>query len=116
MRRSAHAPSVPQELDGAGVAYLAEPMIAPQIALGRLAALLDGSSCTLPGIFLYHPNRRQTPMPLQVFLRFIEKWRKYALTVEQRGGDEHEAFDGVVAGNGVEFGMREILLLAPPPI
>ena len=33
---------------------------------------------TMPGIFLYHPSRRQTPMPLQVFLKFVEKWRKHA--------------------------------------
>jgi hypothetical protein len=34
MRRSAHAPSVPLELDGVGVAYLAEPMIAADAAPG----------------------------------------------------------------------------------
>jgi DNA-binding transcriptional LysR family regulator len=66
-------------LDGVGVAYLAEPMIESYVAQGRLVTLLEGWSCTLPGIFLYHPSRRQTPMPLQVFLRFIEKWRKRAL-------------------------------------
>jgi DNA-binding transcriptional LysR family regulator len=85
MRSSAHAPSVPQELDAVGVAYLAEPMIAPHIAQGRLVALLNGWSCTLPGIFLYHPSRRQTPMPLRVFLKFIKKWRKYALTAGRVG-------------------------------
>jgi hypothetical protein len=37
----------------------------------------------LPGVFLYHPSRRQTPMPLQVFLRFIEKWRKNALAAHR---------------------------------
>ena len=46
------------------------------IAKGRLVSLLEGWSMTKPGIFLYHPNRRQTPMPLQVFLRFVETWRK----------------------------------------
>jgi DNA-binding transcriptional LysR family regulator len=66
-------------LDGVGVAYLAEPMIESHIAQGRLVTLLAGWSSTLPGIFLYHPSRRQTPMPLLVFLRFIEKWRKRAL-------------------------------------
>jgi DNA-binding transcriptional LysR family regulator len=63
-------------LDGVGVAYLAEPMIETHLAQGRLVTLPEGWSCTLPGVFLYHPSRRQTPMPLQVFLRFIEKWRK----------------------------------------
>jgi DNA-binding transcriptional LysR family regulator len=65
-------------LDGVGVAYLPEPMIAPYVAQGRLVSLLEGWCCTQPGIFLYHPSRRQTPMPLQVFLRFVEKWRKHA--------------------------------------
>jgi DNA-binding transcriptional LysR family regulator len=66
-------------LDGVGVAYLAEPMIEQHLAEGRLVTLLEGWSCTLPGIFLYHPSRRQTPMPLLVFLKFIEKWRKHTL-------------------------------------
>ena len=32
--------------------------------------VLEGWNRTRPGIFLYHPSRRQTPMPLQVFLKF----------------------------------------------
>jgi DNA-binding transcriptional LysR family regulator len=63
-------------LDGVGIAYLPENMIADHIAAGRLVILLDGWSRTVPGFFLYHPSRRQPPMPLQVFLRFVEKWRK----------------------------------------
>jgi len=63
-------------LDGVGIGYLPEPMVAAHVADGRLIALLDGWSNTLPGVFLYHPSRRQTPMPLEVFLRFVEKWRK----------------------------------------
>ncbi|UGY19915.1 LysR family transcriptional regulator [Bradyrhizobium septentrionale] len=62
-------------LDGVGISYLAEPLAAPYLAQGRLIALLAGWSFTLPGVFLYHPNRRQTPMPLMVFLKFIKKWR-----------------------------------------
>jgi DNA-binding transcriptional LysR family regulator len=65
-------------LDGVGISYLPEPMVATHLAQGRLVALLEGWSNTLPGIFLYHPSRRQTPMPLEVFLRFVEKWRKRA--------------------------------------
>jgi DNA-binding transcriptional LysR family regulator len=55
-------------------AYLAEPMTGALLAEGRLVTLLQGRSRTLSGIFLYHPRRRQPPMPLQVFLRFIERW------------------------------------------
>jgi DNA-binding transcriptional LysR family regulator len=65
-------------LDGSGVGHLPEPLVASHLAEGRLVALLEGWSITKPGIFLYHPSRRQTPMPLQVFLRFVEKWRKLA--------------------------------------
>jgi DNA-binding transcriptional LysR family regulator len=63
-------------LDGAGVGYLPEPLAASYLAQGRLVRLLEDWSRTIPGIFLYHPSRRQPPMPLQVFLRFVESWRK----------------------------------------
>jgi DNA-binding transcriptional LysR family regulator len=63
-------------LDGVGIGYLPEPMVASHLAQSRLVPVLEDWSRTLPGIFLYHPSRRQTPMPLEVFLRFIEKWRK----------------------------------------
>jgi DNA-binding transcriptional LysR family regulator len=63
-------------LQGVGVAYLPTPMIASHLAQGRLVSLLEDWSRTVPGIFLYHPSRRQMPMPLQVFLKFIERWRK----------------------------------------
>jgi DNA-binding transcriptional LysR family regulator len=61
-------------LDGVGVADLAEPLVALLLAEGegRLAALLQGWCSTLPGIFLYYPSRHQIPMPLLVFLKFIE--------------------------------------------
>ena len=65
-------------LDGVGIGYLPEPIVATHIAQGRLAVLLEAWGRTLPGVFLYHPSRRQTPMPLQVFLRFVEKWRTSA--------------------------------------
>ena len=63
-------------LDGGGVGRLPEPLVASHIAQGRLVNVLEDWSTTKPGIFLYHPSRRQTPMPLQVFLRFVEIWRK----------------------------------------
>jgi DNA-binding transcriptional LysR family regulator len=63
-------------LDGGGVCRLPEPLVASHIAQGRLVSLLEDWAITKPGIFLYHPSRRQTPMPLQVFLRFVETWRK----------------------------------------
>ncbi|MGB8843946.1 MAG: hypothetical protein WCC64_23095 [Aliidongia sp.] len=51
---------------------------ASHLAQGRLEILLAGWSGPLPGVFLYHPSRRQPPKPLEVFLRFVEKWCKRA--------------------------------------
>jgi DNA-binding transcriptional LysR family regulator len=62
-------------LDGVGVAYVADPVVKPFLADGRLIRLLPEWSHTMPGLFLYHPSRRQPPMPLQVFLNFIKTWR-----------------------------------------
>jgi DNA-binding transcriptional LysR family regulator len=63
-------------LDGVGVGQVPEPLAAPHLATGRLVNLLPNWSSARTGVFLCHPSRRQTPMPLQVFLRFIEKSRK----------------------------------------
>jgi DNA-binding transcriptional LysR family regulator len=65
-------------LDGVGVGQVPEPLAAPHLAQGRLVNLLPNWSSARTGVFLYHPSRRQPPMPLQVFLRFIEKSRKRA--------------------------------------
>jgi len=69
-------------LAGVGVGYLPEPVIASHVAEGRLVVLLEDWAATRPGIFLYHPSRRRTPVPLEVFLRFVEKWRKQARTAD----------------------------------
>ncbi|ABD87550.1 LysR family transcriptional regulator [Rhodopseudomonas palustris] len=63
-------------LDGVGVAYLSEPLIQGALADRKLIRVLPGWGHTLQGIYLYHPSRRQVPMPLLVFLRFIKEWRK----------------------------------------
>ncbi len=85
-------------LQGVGIGYLPGPIVAPHLAEGRLIALLDDWSNMLPGVFLYHPSRRQTPMPLQVFLRFVEKWRRNTRPAERiagaDGGDGRSAKGG----------------------
>lgn len=63
-------------VDGVGVTYVPEPLAAPWLADGRLVPVLEDFSRTVTGVFLYHPSRRHTPMPLQVFLRFIERRRR----------------------------------------
>jgi len=49
-------------LDGLGLAYAPEPMVADHIAEGRLVAVLDKWCLPFPGYHLYYPNRRQ-PSP-----------------------------------------------------
>jgi DNA-binding transcriptional LysR family regulator len=64
-------------LDGIGIAYLPEAVAAPYLAAGRLVTLLeDWCSGVLPGVFLYYPSRRQVPVPLKVFIEFINTRRK----------------------------------------
>jgi DNA-binding transcriptional LysR family regulator len=63
-------------LDGIGIAYLPEPLAAPSLAQGALVLLHEDWSGTLPGVFLYYPSRRQTPVPLRVFIDFVKKWRR----------------------------------------
>ncbi|WP_315701643.1 MULTISPECIES: LysR family transcriptional regulator [unclassified Bradyrhizobium] len=63
-------------LDGVGITYLPEPIVSGHVATGRLVRVLHGWEDLVPGLFLYHPSRRQTPAPLQVFLRFVKDWRK----------------------------------------
>jgi DNA-binding transcriptional LysR family regulator len=63
-------------LDGIGIAYLPEPLAAPSLAQGALVMLHEDWSGTLPGVFLYYPSRRQTPVPLRVFIDFVKKWRR----------------------------------------
>jgi DNA-binding transcriptional LysR family regulator len=63
-------------LDGIGVSFLAEPLVRTALASGQLVRVCPGWANSMQGIYLYHPSRRQMPMPLVVFLRFIKKWRK----------------------------------------
>jgi DNA-binding transcriptional LysR family regulator len=63
-------------LDGLGVGYLPESMVAPHIARGELEDLLPGWGGERTGVFLYHPSRRQPPAPLQALIDFIEARRR----------------------------------------
>jgi DNA-binding transcriptional LysR family regulator len=71
--------------DGVGIAYLAEPMVRPHIADGRLVRVLKDWRVCRQGVFLYHPSRRQIPAPLQAFLDFMRKQPrlKFALSLQE---------------------------------
>jgi DNA-binding transcriptional LysR family regulator len=59
--------------DGAGIAFLFEPMIADDLRAGRLVSLLDDWSPAFPGFHLYHTNRHRMRPPLRAFIDWL--WR-----------------------------------------
>lgn len=56
--------------DGAGIAYVPEPLVAGLIASGQLIHLLADWSPPFPGFHLYYPSRRQMLPALRAFIDF----------------------------------------------
>jgi DNA-binding transcriptional LysR family regulator len=55
-------------IDGLGIAFSSESMIAPHVAAGRLVPLLERWSAPFPGYFLCYPSQRQMAPPLRAFI------------------------------------------------
>jgi DNA-binding transcriptional LysR family regulator len=55
-------------LDGLGIAFATEPLVAPHLATGRLVALLEPWSASFPGWYLCYPAQRQMAPALRVFI------------------------------------------------
>ena len=53
---------------GAGLGYMMQHEVAPDIAAGRLVQVLADYCPVFPGCRLYHPSRRQTPLALQALI------------------------------------------------
>jgi len=60
-------------MQGVGLAQLPEPLAAAPIAEGRLQALLTGFRPMTPGVFLYHPGKRQVLPKLRAFIDHIRR-------------------------------------------
>src|SRR5215469_16567676 len=56
---------------GIGLAQLPGPLARAPIAEGRLQAVLTAFAVTTPGVFLYHPGRRQVLPKLRAFIEHI---------------------------------------------
>jgi DNA-binding transcriptional LysR family regulator len=56
---------------GVGLAQVPHPLAKASIADGRLQALLTQFAVTLPGVFLYHPGRRQVLPKLRAFIEHV---------------------------------------------
>ncbi|MBA1191294.1 MAG: regulatory protein [Pseudomonas sp.] len=59
-------------LDGIGIGYVPEQLVAPYLADGRLMEVLDDWCPTFQGYHLYYPNRRQ---PSPAFAALVEALR-----------------------------------------
>ncbi len=58
-------------LQGVGLAQLPGPLAEAAIAEGRLRPLLTPFAVTTPGVFLYHPGRRQVLPKLRAFIEHV---------------------------------------------
>jgi DNA-binding transcriptional LysR family regulator len=70
-------------IQGLGLAQVPGPVAEAAIADGRLAALLSPFAVTTPGVFLYHPGRRQVLPKLRAFIEHV-RYRS-AGTASDRG-------------------------------
>jgi DNA-binding transcriptional LysR family regulator len=55
-------------IDGLGIAFASQQMIAPHVASGRLVPLLEEWSAPFPGYCLCYPAQRQMAPPLRAFI------------------------------------------------
>ena len=59
-------------IQGVGLAQVPGPLAKAAIAEGRLKALLTRFAVTTPGVFLYHPGRRQVLPKLRAFIEHVK--------------------------------------------
>jgi DNA-binding transcriptional LysR family regulator len=62
-------------IQGVGLAQVPGPLTKAPIADGRLQALLTPFAVTTPGVFLYHPGRRQVLPKLRAFIEHVKRQR-----------------------------------------
>jgi DNA-binding transcriptional LysR family regulator len=61
-------------LQGLGLAQVPGPVAKSAIADGRLQELLTPFAVTTPGVFLYHPGKRQVLPKLRAFIDHVKHW------------------------------------------
>jgi len=55
-------------IDGVGLAFVGEELVAPQLASGALVRVLEDWCQPFPGFYLYYPSRRQIPAALSALI------------------------------------------------
>ncbi len=58
-------------IQGAGLAQVPAPLAGVPIADGRLQAVLTPFAVMTPGVFLYHPGKRQVLPKMRVFIDHV---------------------------------------------
>ena len=58
-------------IQGLGLAQLPGPLVRAPIESGRLEAVMTRHAVMTPGVFLYHPGRRQAPPKLRAFIEHV---------------------------------------------
>jgi DNA-binding transcriptional LysR family regulator len=58
-------------LDGVGIACIPEGTAAPFLRTGELIRVLEGSSPSVEGLFIYYHGRRQIPAALRACIDMI---------------------------------------------
>lgn len=59
-------------MQGVGLAQTPRPVAKGPIAEGKLEPVLDGVAATTPGVFLYHPGKRQVLPKLRAFIDHLK--------------------------------------------
>ena len=59
-------------LDDLGLTQLPEPMVREHLSAGRLVSVLEAYAPTAPGMFLYHPGKRQVLPKLRAFIDHVK--------------------------------------------
>jgi DNA-binding transcriptional LysR family regulator len=57
---------------GIGLAQIPQPVVQGPIAQGKLESVLDDIAATTPGVFLYHPGKRQILPKLRAFIDHLK--------------------------------------------
>ncbi|TCR62092.1 LysR family transcriptional regulator [Bosea sp. BK604] len=82
-------------VDGVGIAFASQQLIAPHLAEGRLVALLESWSAPFPGYYLCYPAQRQMAPPLRAVIDAIRSGPRL------RNGGETAATKGAAVAQGL---------------
>jgi DNA-binding transcriptional LysR family regulator len=77
-------------IQGLGLAHAPGPLTKAPIADGRLQALLTAFAVKTPGVFLYHPDRRQVLPKLRAFIEHVKSHSSATTNATTKSTRGHE--------------------------